>query len=217
MLTELALKDLQPVAEGVTRLIYQHPHDDRLLVKVLKPEMRTEISTQRVSLLRIRRRFGIYRTFARAIGEYLATRARLQEHPLFLERILGFVETDAGLGLVAEKVLDRNGELAPTLLSLVMKHGFIREIEEKIIQLRDEIIRHDIIIGDLSYKNILCGFNAVRGEYLVVIDGLGDKTWIPVNSLSKVVNRINNIRHFRRLTNKLKKWDPAQAGSINHR
>ncbi|HSK29882.1 MAG TPA: YrbL family protein, partial [Candidatus Limnocylindria bacterium] len=181
---------------------------------VLKPEESTEESTQKVPLVHIQRRYGIYRTYARQIAEYLKIRARLRDHPPIIEQVFGIVDTDHGLGLIVERINGRDGGLAPTLFAVVEANGYSQELEDRILRLRDETIRHEIITGDLHGGNIVCGHDAEHGERLVMVESIGDKTFIPVNTLSRYINRRSNERHFRHVINGLKRLDASKkAGS----
>lgn len=208
----LSLRDTEPLIEGARRRVYQHPGHERLLIKVLQPAEATFASTQKVPL-RIRRRYGIYRTYTRQIDEYIRLRARLRDEDLPIERFFGVVDTDFGLGLVVEKVVDRAGRLAPTLDALVTRHGLSPGLEERILRLRDEVLRLGIITGDLHGGNIVAGHDAARGDRLVIVDGIGTKTFIPVNSLSRYINRRSNLRHFDHVLRRLKVKDAGRAAS----
>jgi hypothetical protein len=203
----LTLKDVAPLVVGRRRLVFQHPHDARLLVKVLRPEQSTEESTQKVPLVHIRRRYGIYRTYARQIAEYLKIRARLKDHPPIVEQVFGIVDTDYGLGLVVERIDNRNGGLAPTLFAVVEANGYSQDLEDRILRLRDETIRLEIITGDLHGGNIVSGYDAEHGDRLVMVESIGDKTFIPVNTLSRYINRRSNLRHFQHVITGLKRMD----------
>jgi hypothetical protein len=207
----LTLKGTAPLVVGQRRFVFQHPHDNRLLVKVLRPEQSTYESTQKFPLLYVLRRYGIYRTYARQIAEYLKIRARLNEHPPIVEQVFGVVDTDFGLGLVVEKITDRNGGLARTLTEIVATDGYSQELEDRILQLRDEVMRHDIITGDLHGANIVSGYDEQHGDRLVIVESIGDKTFIPVNTLSRYINRRSNRRHFQHVIHDLKRLDVARA------
>lgn len=182
-----------------------------MLVKVLRPEESTEESTQKVPLVHFRRRYGIYRTYERQIAEYLKLRARLKDHPPIIEQVFGIVDTDYGLGLVVERIENRDGGLAPTLVAVVESNGYSQDLEDRILRLRDETIRLEIITGDLHGGNIVSGYDAEHGDRLVIVESIGDKTFIPVNTLSRYINRQSNLRHFQRVITGLKQMDPRTA------
>lgn len=190
------------------RLIFQHPHDERLLIKVMREERFSPGRyVQSVPWLRIRRRYGVYRTYTRQISEYLELRARFRGEPIPVEHLLGVADTDLGLGLVVEKIVGRDGRPAPTLRHIVLTEGYSQELEDRVIQLRDEVIEKDIITGDLHDSNIVAGYSESRGDSLVIVDGIGDKTLIPINSYSRIINRNSNMRHFRRVMEGMRQVD----------
>lgn len=50
--------------------------------------------------------------------EQIAVHATSGPHPAFLQKIVGFVDTDAGMGLVVEAVRAADGSSAPTVADL---------------------------------------------------------------------------------------------------
>ena len=95
----IPLRGATPLAEGMIRRIFQHPHDDRLLIKVMREERFSPGRfVQSVPWLRIRRRYGVYRTYTRQISEYLELRARFRGEPIPVER----QEHQHAQGVIAE-------------------------------------------------------------------------------------------------------------------
>ena len=200
----LALADRTPLAKGSLRNLYQHPDNDDLVIKVMTKRASRRWTTKMG--VRVPRRFGIYTDFAREITEMLATRSRHAEHPRTLERVVGFVDTDFGLGLIVEKVRGRDGALARSLHDIVWRDGFSDTLRERIDDLRREIIDAEIVTGDMNKKNILCAFDGAR-DYLVLVDGIGEKSALRLNAISRFLNRRTNRRHFRQLVESLERID----------
>jgi hypothetical protein len=147
------------------------------------------------------------RSFQREIGEFLRARARIAEGPLPIVRVFGIVDTDLGTGLLVEKVAGRDGGLAPSLKTRVREHGFDRGLEQRLLALRDEVIRCGIVAGDINTSNIVVGSGADGTDRLVIVDGTGDKTFLPVNSWSPFINRRSHRRRFARLMTRLRELD----------
>ncbi|MBY5974484.1 PhoP regulatory network YrbL family protein, partial [Ferrimonas balearica] len=117
------LSDVAPLTQGKSRIVYQHPAFDSLLIKVVRPGCRDE---ERFENARPRRysvwRFGGMRVWAREYDEYIALLWRTRELPDYISRYFGFCQTNFGPGMVVEKVLGPDGSMAQTLESL-LKEG----------------------------------------------------------------------------------------------
>ena len=200
----LALAGSVPLAKGTLRNLYQHPDNDELLIKVMTKRASRRWTTKMG--VKVRRRFGIYTDFAREITEMLAARSRHAAHPRALERVVGFVDTDFGLGLIVKKVRGRDGALARSLHDIVWREGLSDALRQKIDELRREITAAEIITGDMNKKNILCAFDGTR-DYLVLVDGIGEKSPFRFNAISRILNRRTNRRHFRQLVESLERID----------
>jgi hypothetical protein len=207
----ILLSAREPVARGELHNIYQHPERDDLLIKIPRPDRAARRWQPKRSWLPVGRRYGIYTGWLREIRELIAARARMAEHPRALQRQGGLADTDLGLGLIVGKVLDREGKLAPTLVSVVREGGLTADLRRRLADLAADLIAHNIVVGDLHEGNILCGFDADGGDSLVIIDGIGDKTLIPVNTLVSALNRRSIRRRFARMLWRLELIDQRRA------
>ena len=70
-----------------------------------------------------------------------------------------------------------------------------------------DVIAHHIIFTDVSGNNIVVVPDGRGGGRLVIVDGLGDRLWLPVNVMSARINRLNRTRHFDRAIAKLERID----------
>jgi hypothetical protein len=204
LLEPLALKNSTPLVSGSRRRVFRHPTEPGLLVKVLISELGAEIPLG-IPGLHIRRPNEMVRSFRREFGEYLRVRAKIPSGPIPIVRVFGVVETDIGTGLVVERISARDGGLAPSLKTHVRKHGFDPELERSLYALRDALIRLDIVAGDINTNNIVVGSDEAGVPRLVVVDGIGDKTFLPINSLSSWMNRLSHQRRFDRVIRRL--WE----------
>jgi hypothetical protein len=207
------LKDKQPLVRGFYRYIYQHPHDDNLLVKVVKPRV-VERYAQRASIYTAWRGNWEYRNQSREIEEYLSLRRRGQHALPFIQRFIGVVDTDVGFGMVVRKVRGRDGELAPTIMKLVERGGLTPEIRSRMADLLADVIRNRIVFGDISGKNIVHADDAEHGNRFVIIDGLSDRLLVPVNSWSPIANRVYCERRFARAIRRLEAADRARLAGL---
>src|SRR5262245_35090269 len=153
MSIQIALQGSEPIAYGLRSLVFQHPHDSELLIKVAVPAVSNK-EEGKVNNLLHEQRYGAYVGWVREIREYLALRSRLRGHPPWLQRLIGFVETDFGVGLVVGKVHDGKGALAPTLQQTVAKTGLTSELRRAVHKLEQDLLDRNIIFGDPNPKNI---------------------------------------------------------------
>ena len=206
MFVPLSLKNTRPLKQGSRRHVFQHPREPELLVKVLKSEEGKEFSLG-LPGLRLRRPNEMTRSFQREIGEFLRVRAQIPQGPLPIARVFGIVDTDLGTGLVVEKIAGQDGGLAPSLKVRVRERGFDDGLKHRILTLRDEVIHCGLVTGDINTNNIVIGCGADGADRLVIVDGIGDKTFLPVNSLIPFINRRSLQRRFARMIIRLRELD----------
>lgn len=207
------LENKQPLVSGAYRDVYEHPHDDNLLVKVVKP-LAVERYAQRASIYNRWRGNWQYRNQSREIEEYLALRRRGQHTLPFIQHFVGVVDTDFGFGMVVRKVRGRDGELAPTIMELVERGGLTPEIRGRMADLLADVVRHHIVFGDISGKNIVHADDKEHGNRLVIIDGLSDRLLLPVNSWSPIVNRVYCERRFARAMRRMEAVDRDRLAGL---
>jgi hypothetical protein len=208
------LRDAPSLAQGMHRVVYQHPRDPDLLIKVIRRDYLDEGGVLRVGGKRTRwykfpRRHGIYSSFIREIDEYLALKARWPEPIPCVQKVFGLAETDLGVGLVVEKLRGPDGGLAPTLRSLVLRDGFTEELKRKFEEYRDLLVRYDIITATANPSNIVRAVSGGLGDRLVLVDGLGEKDWLALHTKSSLLNRMGNLRRWRRTWERLQAYPPA--------
>jgi hypothetical protein len=194
----LKLQHLKPIASGRTRLVYPHPEDAHLVVKVFHP----------VGIARYLRRnatvpgFGPGQEhvglFLRELREQLAIYSRNEPDPHFLETIVGIARTDMGPGLVAAAVRGHDGGYAPTLRTIVAEGRFSAQVRRNLEGFFDQIMQSDVVVGGLTFNNLLYAYDDRHGDHFVLVDGLGERTSIPFNSISRILNRISKRRRIKR-------------------
>ncbi len=128
----------------------------------------------------------------REVREQIALQAEGRPHPLFLQKIVGFVETDLGPGLVVNAVFGSDGGYAPTLARLIQTGRFDEMAQQAFDRFIDDVIASVVIIGDLHPGNLVYAHTPERGFHFVMIDGIGFKTLIPIERISPKVNAISN-------------------------
>lgn len=195
----LRLKDAEPLTQGRSRLIFAHPHDPDLLVKVLNPQVVDRRFGSGTKWYKRRRRAGRFLSYARELQEHLAVRAACDEHPPFLQRIVGLAETDLGLGLVSEAIRDREGNLAPTLARLIEIHRFDAEAQAALATCLEKILESDVIVSDLNLGNFVYTDADDHSPRFVLIDGIGNNNILPFKAMSRRLNQRSKRGRFAKL------------------
>lgn len=204
------LRDVEPIAQGNKRFVFQHPADPNLLIKVWKPDVVEERWRGERPWYKPTRRYGQYVSFQREMSEYLSLAVKFPKGVPVLQKLSGIIDTDYGIGVVVEKLVGRDGGLAPNLATLARLEGVTPGLLEKLDQFRDELLRYGVIVGKLHDKNLVL---ALRGEEerFVMVDGYGEKTAIPIHTWSAWINAHHTRDRVAGLIRTLKRRYGAQA------
>lgn len=215
----LPVAHLTPVATGKTRSVYVHPNNPDLIVKVPTPiyvrQRAGEGAKWHKRLYRSFIRSRHFLVFQREIEEHLAVRAQADPFPPYVQAIVGFVETDRGMGLVSRAVRGRDGALAPTLYEIVRAGRFTPAMREKLEAFYAWMLESPLVVGDLTIVNLVYGYAPEVGEHFVMIDGIGDKNLIPFNSLSTRLNRRAKLRAIKRLDARILHYTPKGGTDVS--
>lgn len=206
----IELKSAEPLVSGAYRDVFQHPHDAELLIKVIRPRY-IERQAQRENWIEIRLGVGHYKALLSEVQKYLLLHRRGQQDLPFLQQFAGIVETDLGFGMVVRRVAGRDRPLAPTLTEVVQTRGLDDDLRRRIRALQDDLLRHHIVFGDVSSNNIVEAEDAPHAHRLVIIDGLNDRLWLPVNGMSRTFYRVYCARRFARMMRGLEAIDAARG------
>jgi hypothetical protein len=195
----LELKGETPLAQGRMRIVFRHPRDPALLIKVIRPDILDERWGSGAPWYKKRRRFGQYISFIRETEEYIAGCAGGADAPPFAQKILGYVETDFGLGMVVRAVLGRDGNPAPTLGQIVLQGGLNAKVKDDLETFVAAVVNSDLIVADFNLQNIVYGHDERHGDHFVLIDGLGLSTVLPFKTLSRAFNRFSKRGRVKRM------------------
>lgn len=201
----ITLTGQSPLAQGRMRLVFRHPRDPGLLIKVIRPEVIAKRWGEGKQWYKMRRRYGHYISYVRECEEYIAGWAGHDGALPFAQKITGLVPTDFGLGLVVEAVLGEDGQLAPTLASLVKGRPISPELRDEINSFLEELIASNLIVADLNPTNIVRGAAPGGGHRFVVIDGLGLSTVLPFK-LIPAINRASKRKRAQALWKRLERF-----------
>jgi hypothetical protein len=195
----LNIKDQTPLAQGASRLVFEHPYDPDLIVKVIRPEVVEDRFGNNTKWYKKRRRFGRFISYIREIQEFLAVSQASDVNAPFLQRIVGFARTDMGLGLVLEAVKWTDGTLAPSLRQLVHSGKYDAATEQSLENFFEALLDSPVIISDLNMANLVYTHTEDRGYYFVLIDGIGNNSLIRLKSLSRRINHNSKLGRFKKL------------------
>lgn len=200
----LTLGHAVPVATGNSRLVYRHPADAGLLIKLLRPEKAAWFRQRRFRWYQKRRRYRELGSFLQEIGEQLV--ARVQQGGLVphLQEVVGLTETDLGPGLVVRALHARDGRYAPTLASVVRSGGFDAQAEQALERFFEWLLRSRIVVSDLNWGNLLYAWDEVLGaSRFVLVDGMGEAAAFPLRSLVDWINRASKRRKIAALRTRI--------------
>lgn len=200
----LKLRDVKPVAQGHKRFVFQHPADPTLLIKVWQPDVVKERWGER-PWYKVTRRYGQYISLQRELSESLALAVRFPGGVPVLQKFGGIVDTDYGIGVIVEKLIGRDGGLAPTLGTLGQRYGVTPHILQKLDQFRDEMIAYGVVIGKLHAQNVVLAVRNGEEERFVMVDGYGETAFIPVHIWSAYLNEAHTRRRIKVMIERLHK------------
>ena len=205
----LSLASTTPLAVGHLRSVFQHPQCEGVLIKIMRPDAVASRWNAPGRWHKRLPRTRHYVGFLRELKEYIGARARAADVDAPIARMIGVVDTDLGLGLVSEKVVDAQGALAPTLAAVYEKRGFTPELNKALEIFLKGLLDSNVIVGDMHAWNIVYGNDSRGGPRLVMIDGFGEKHAIPVSSMSRTINRYRTQRLYKRMLAQLVRLVPV--------
>lgn len=184
----LRLTQADFIAEGSGRKIYHYPQNPDLVVKLHKPFKSKPLIGLHNLIRRNRRRFGpLMHSFVEA-DEIASVVGQTGHLPDYISQYRGLIATTLGTGAVFEAVRCQDGSLAPTLMAYAPTSPFRGEMVAAIDQLWDKIIADHVVISDPSLRNVaVCEDN--DEFHLILIDGLGERTLIPIQTWSRHAHR----------------------------
>jgi hypothetical protein len=187
----MVLDDDLLLAEGSSRVIYRHPNNCNWLIKVLKPEYIERKSGVKASWYKKLRPLGCFVGFERELREQLRIYLYYGYHPSCLYFIVGMQPTNLGLGQVVEVVCGRDGQLAPTLRTLIRRGHYDSLAEQALERFFDWLLESPITISDLTLDNLVYSYDESKGDFFCLIDGAGDPNLMPLKSILSYWNRLS--------------------------
>jgi len=144
------------VCKGSSRLVYLHPRDPKLLIKVVNPESKDEIIfSGKLLMRRSVRVFGGFRATAREYSQYIALMQRARKIPSFCPVFRGFVEANLGPGTVEDAILDESGQIELSLDNFRNNIKNMPEIQRALTAFFDLIEESGCVISDVGMSNLI--------------------------------------------------------------
>lgn len=204
----LKLSDKEAFGLGGRRLCYVHPDDASKCIKVLRTdEKRTvRISKRRIIPARFRR---VYDNNADEQMELESLERRIgrTEMSRHFPASYGMTETDLGPGLVLDLVRDADGGISRNIRELITNGQALSTLRPAFDQLGNFLLKHRVVTRQLLDHNIAASHVEAGHWRFVIIDGLGDRAWLPLSKFFAAHAR-------RRITNNLNKaWQRFESFS----
>ena len=201
----LTLADRKPIAVGKTRYIYEHPENPAWLIKVHRSMIPSQQSSNfKAWYARAEDRFVYMTGYLRELAVYLDSRYRNQETIVnHIAPIGGLVDTDLGIGLIVSAVRDKHGYLAPTLGKLIKNHQINEERYGKLMNFLNIVLTSKLVLGDLNLENVVLEQLEDGREEFVLIDGLGERTFIPIQWFSRRIRYKRKQKFVQRVMSRL--------------
>jgi len=176
----LILKDLEPFGVGGRRLCFEYPGDPGKCVKVLRtdPHRTVQFRARTRWKMAVRRPYDNNEDERRQIDKLFSRHGEsVKKH---FPRHYGFIQTDLGRGLVLDLIRDFDSEISMSLREWITRGKSLDEVREAFQEFRDFLIDKCIFTRAILDHNLVV-FRPSEGQYrIVMIDGLGDSTLIPV-------------------------------------
>ena len=192
----LKINDLKQIGKGCSKIVFQHPHDQNKVIKIMNPERVSKFGGFN-NHSKFKQRFaqGIYRHFRRELIQYLQLcklHYKANSFVFPVETPYGFVETNQGIGLVVEKIVSPNQQ-GVTLYDLCEQHLFEEKHEIALKDFFDACCDLHIVFGEVNIAGIMYTEQRNNKPEFVLVDGMGEKLFIPLRAMSKRINA-QNIR-----------------------
>lgn len=195
----ITLSGLQPIACGQKRLVFAHPDDPSLVIKVMRPEFRSRNAGPASHWSKLVSRYYFSISFMRELRELVGLRFEDDAPPRYLHQVVGFAETDHGLGLVSVALRARDGNYAPTLKALIEQRRIDARAVADLERFCRELSSSKVVIGDLHIGNVVYAADEDGELRFVLVDGIGDKTFVPLLRMSALLSRRSKARKIARL------------------
>ncbi len=206
-----------PLATGRDRTVYLDPRDRTRLIKVEKSEARLA-PVPGFRGVTVKMNVSVrHQDLRKEMDEYARVSMQVANRGIRppIANLLGFVTTDFGLGSLTEKVTSKDGELAPSLPTVLCERTLKDTDIAALTSLAQRLIALNVRASDLSAKNVVLGYRSTphgSGQFeAVLVDGFADVHAIPIRTWSRWANRKATEKRLSRIAKTAKlTWDTAR-------
>ncbi|MFK4826134.1 YrbL family protein [Paenochrobactrum sp. BZR 588] len=179
----------QPIAAGRSRNVYAIPHEPPLLLKVQKkaPSPRRFFKKWKL-MVRMRSYYKQTIPLIREVREYkrVADEGNLTNQ--HLQNFVSVAQTPQGNGIIVQAVCRENGQLAMTLREIITQGKYDNKCHSALNDFLKWFVRSKIVATDVHLDNIVYD---EKSRSMVLIDGIGDKTFVPLRAWFSRLNQLN--------------------------
>jgi len=119
-----------------------------------------------------------------------------------IPRFHGFVATNFGLGGVFDVVRDQESNTLSKSLRYYLQNGIVERDRDRweiaLKKLRDSVLHHALVVGDLGPGNILASTRIDESIQLVIVDGIGHRDFLPLCDYIPSLARLRSSRKMNR-------------------
>jgi hypothetical protein len=149
----------QLIGQGRDRYCYAHPENPTLCIKIARHSEQQSARERK------------YIDFLKKRGTDLSN----------ISCHAGLIQTNKGTGHLFELLRLENGNIAPTLKSVIQTNQVsIDECLKELQKLKSYLIVNNICVRDLSPTNIVCDVSDTNNIRFVIIDGIGSPNFNPL-------------------------------------
>ena len=198
------IASLNMVGKGFSKEVYSYPEDDKKVIKIMNPSLVSEDGGfSNHGFLKRKMYQGIYRQFRREVIQYFQLSKNNYKKNLFVfpvETVYGFVATDKGLGLVVEKITGPSGR-GETISDLCNSSQFFEKHAKALKQFFDDCCEMHSVFNEVNPGGIMYTEKRNGFPEFVLVDGMGEKLFIPIRAMSKKIN----ANYVRKVEQRIKK------------
>lgn len=208
---KLARQQLEQIAEGGERIVYDCADFPGLVFKLQKPAS-ARVQKRRDLKTFLMQRLPQYYTYSCALEYQTYVRLCLRKPDLLevlpVARLYGFVASDLGTLQICEKVSLDGQSVGPNLNQCFRDKTFDAEDVVALSTFASRLLAADVPVHDMNAGNIIKGLDADGAVRFAVVDGLGDIKLIPMQRFSARARRAYLIRKFSGFNRFGLKFDP---------
>lgn len=193
------ISELQRLGQGCSKIVYQHPEDNNKIIKIMNPDLVSEGGGWQNHTFKSKLSNGVYKQFRRELLQYLELCKTNYHNNTFqfpIETPYGFAMTSHGLGLITEKIVSPNGQ-GITLFELSRDKQFTDKHAKALAEFYDACCDLHIVYGEVNIAGIMYTESRNNKPEFVLVDGIGEKLFLPLRSLFKSINT-KNIRKMQK-------------------